>query len=222
MTTRTDLPQAVERRPLRRHHIVALALSAGLSAIALFDAGTKVVTGHFSVFADDSGNEPVILAGSLVHGAAYLALLYCLHQERHLFARASRLLQVVRIALTMAFALFGVSALVMTPVQYLLTGRASFTEEGTAGIVSGIVATVAFVLMLLGGTIAGLTQVRRATLGAGGRILALMAPVFVVTVLLGFLAPDWSHPGYLEATLNLGISLVGVGAVVRPARRPAS
>lgn len=223
MSTRTPTPTAesVEHRPPRRHHIVALALSAGLSAIALTDAVTKIVTGHFSVFSDDSTNEPVQLFGTVVHGLAYFALLHCLWREREIFARVSRLLRVLRRMLMAAFAMFGAMALVASPVHFLVTGRTALPEDGVVGVVGGIVATLAFVLMLLGGTIVGLTQ-RRPTLGTGGRILIAMAPVLLVTLLLGFVAPDWAHPGYLEAVLNLGVSLVGVGATALPRPRAAA
>jgi hypothetical protein len=212
MSTRTQPAVTIEHRPLQRHHVVALVTSAGLSSIALFDAATKIVTGHSSVFADDSGHERLIVAGSVVHGVAYVALLFCLYREREVFADTSRLLRILRSVLMTSFVLFGGLFLVASPLLYLLTGRSSLPEDGAAGIAFGIVATVAFVGMLLGGTLTGLTQLRRPTLGVGGRILVAMAPLFAVTVLLGFLAPDWAHPGYLEAALNLGVSLVGVGA----------
>lgn len=222
MSTQVQTPVTVERRPLRRHHVVALVCSSGLSAIALTDAVTKITTGHSSVFADDSGRERWIVAGSIVHGLAYLALLVCLSRESELFARNGRLLRVLRRVLMASFAIFGVLFLVVSPSLYLLTGRSSVPEDSATGIVTGIFATAAFVGMLLGGVVLGLTQLRRATLGIGGRILVAMAPVLGVTIVLGFLAPDWSHPGYLETTLNLGVSLVGVGLTALPRTRPAS
>jgi hypothetical protein len=221
MSTRVQVPATVEHRPLRRHHVVALLTSAGLSSIALLDALTQGLTGHSSVFADGSGHERTIVAGAVVHGVAYVALAYALLAERDVLS-ASRLLRVLRRVLTASFVLFAAVFLVTTPLHYLATGRAGLPEDGTLGVVYGIVATVAFVGMLLGGTVLGLTQVRRVTLGLGGRVLVAMAPLFALTVLLGYLAPDWAHPGWLEATLNLGVSLLGVGATVPPGRRPTS
>lgn len=214
-----DAPATTVRRPLRRHHLVALVTSTGLSAIALGDAVTHGTTGRYSVFADDSGHERLVVLGSVVHGLAYVALAVVLTREQDLFLAGSRLVRVLRTVLQTSFGLFAALMLVATPVMYLVTGRTTLPEDGALGITAGVVATAAFVGMLLGALLLGLTQVRRPTLGTGGRVLLAMGPVLLLTAALGFLATDWAHPGYLEATLNLGVSLVGVGTVATTGRR---
>ena len=47
---------AMKPTPRTVHHL-ALVGAAGMSGIALFDAGTKALTGHLSVFSDDSDVE---------------------------------------------------------------------------------------------------------------------------------------------------------------------
>lgn len=211
MNTLTHGSRAVSAPRLRRHHAIALVTSAGLSAIALFDAVTHGLTGQSSAFADDSAHQGIATFGGVVHGVAYVALAVVLLRERALFT--SRLTIGLRYLLLGAFAIFSVLFLIATPLVYLTTGRAALPEDHALSGVLGLVATAAFLAMLLGGTILGLTQVRRASLGLGGRVLIALAPVLGVTVLLGVLAPDWTHPGYLETTLNLGVSLIGVGLV---------
>ena len=213
MTTQALTQSAVQRRPIRLHHVVAVVMSAALSAIALFDAATHGITGRSSVFSDDSSQQGIATVGGILHGLAYLALAFVLIRERPLFV--GRLLRGTRFALLGALALFAGLFLIATPIVFLTTGTAALPEGDTLGVALGILATTAFVGMLVGGVILGLTQIRRATLGLGGRVLIAMAPVFGVTVLLGLMASPWAHPGYLEATFNLGISLIGVGLVAR-------
>jgi hypothetical protein len=55
---------------LALHHRLALPAALGLSAIAIFDAITHGVTGHWSVFADDSGSAAAQALGAAVHGLA--------------------------------------------------------------------------------------------------------------------------------------------------------
>ena len=50
--------------------------------------------------------------------------------------------------------------------------------------------------------------------GVGARVLAAITPVLAITVLLGFLAPAWTHPGYVETLIHFGAALHGGG--VRP------
>ena len=63
---------------MQPHHKLALLGAAGTSAMALSDAVIHGLTGHYSVFADTSGNAPVQALGDLVHGLTYLALSFVL------------------------------------------------------------------------------------------------------------------------------------------------
>jgi hypothetical protein len=203
---------------LAPHHRWALAGAAATSAIALFDAATHGLTGRYSAFSEESDLQTLAAAGSLVHGLTYLALAVVLVREAGRFhstnflARGSRWLVLGSLA---------VLALGFTLVAPLLT--LAVAEDGPVSDTFGLVAGPAFLGMVLGSLLLGLTVLRTRWLGTGGRVLAWMLPAFGMTLLLGWLAPEWAHPAYLETTLHLGLALVGVGAVApQPATRVAT
>ena len=202
---------------MERHHRLAIAGSAGLSAIALYDAITHGLTGHYSPFADDSGQAGPIVASYVVHGLAYLSLAYVLHRESAAFAAAPRAARAARHVLLVSFAVLGVGMLTLAPVTYL-----AGLYEGALGVVWSMLGLVLLLGLLLASTVLGLAVVRRNPLGIGGRMLGAVIPVVLATVALGFLAPDWAHPAYVETTINFGVALLGVGvtAAAGTPRRP--
>ena len=199
---------------MNKHRALAVAASLGLSAIALTDAMTHGITGHYSVFSDESGHNGVIVLGDVVHGLAYAGLAMVLRDAAGTFGRYGRLVRAVRRVLVAAFAVLAVDMIAVTPVLVLTTGLV----DGAGAAVEGGIATVTFLAMLLGSLVLGVAVLRRNELGLGGQVLRLMLPVLFLTVGLGFLAPDWAHPGYLETTTNLGIALIGVGVVSQVGR----
>lgn len=218
MATHTLAPSSVDRRSLRPHHVLALVASAGLSAIALYDAARHGLTGEYSVFSDDSGDLVAGIGSAVVHGLAYAALVLVLLREREVFV-ARRVTAVLRWVLAVAFGFLAVGFLVLSPIHALATGSTSTeTATGAFAVLSGVVGTVGFVGMLIGSLVLALTQLRRATLGLGGRVLLTAWPVLLLTVGLMALGSDWAHPGYLETAVNVGIALSGVGLVAVAAR----
>jgi hypothetical protein len=194
---------------MNTHRALAVAGSLGLSAIALTDAMTHGITGHGSVFADDSSHNSVILLGEAVHGLAYVGMALVLWGAGGDFRTYGRVVRGVRLLLVGAFAALAVDMLAMAPVVVLTGGY----EDSPLVGVDEVFATTAFLAMLLGALALGIATIRRNELGLGGQVLRLMVPVVLATIGLGFVAPDWAHPGYLETTVNFGISLIGVGAV---------
>jgi hypothetical protein len=63
--------------------------------------------------------------------------------------------------------------------------------------------------MLLGGPVLGIAVRRDRGMRPGSVVLMAMVPLFAMTVLLGFVAPDAAHPAYLETALAFGIALLG-------------
>jgi hypothetical protein len=76
--------------------------------------------------------------------------------------------------------------------------------------------------MLLSGLLIGPFLLRVRGLRPGSLVLSAMLPVLGFTILLGFVAPDWAHPAYLETTLHFGIALLGVQAVSDRSRSQTS
>jgi hypothetical protein len=198
------------------HRALALVGSLGLSAIALGDAVTHGVTGHYSVFADDSGHDVLIVLGEVVHGLAYVGLALVLRDAAAAFCSYGRILRGTRRLLIAAFALLAPCMLLLGPLVGL-TGR----EDGPLAAADSVVATTAFMAMLVGTLALAIGVLRRNELGLGGQVLRLMLPVALATAGLGFVAQDWAHPGYLETTVNLGVALIGVGAVSTVRRESA-
>jgi hypothetical protein len=199
---------------MNKHRALAVAGSLGLSAIALTDAITHGITGHGSVFADDSSHNSVILIGDAVHGLAYVGLALVLRGTGGDFRTYGRVVRGVRRLLVGAFAALAADMLGMAPLVVLTGG---FEDSPLVGVDEAF-ATTAFLAMLLGTLALGIATLRRNELGLGGQVLRLMLPVLLLTVGLGFLAPDWAHPGYLETTTNFGIALIGVGVVTQAGR----
>lgn len=200
-------PERTGRTGLRRHHRVAVVAAAATSAIALNDAITHGLTGSYSAVADDSGNTLMIVLGSVVHGVTYAALAWVLHREAARFAEANKAARPFRWVLLVTLPFFAFGFVVAQPML-TLTG----TTSGALATVWGGVATGMFIAMLAGALGLGLALVRNRSLGYGARILSAMLPVAALTVLVGWLAPDWAHPAYAETVLHFGLALLGVGA----------
>lgn len=202
---------------MERHHQLAIAGSAGLSAIALTDAVTHGLTGSWSVFMEESGHTGAIIGSYVVHGLAYLALAHVLRREAARFTSTPKAARGARRVLIVAFAVLGVGMIAVAPAV-LLTG----SDAGVFGAVWGLAGLTLLVSLLLASAVLGLAVLRSNPLGAGGRVLGVVIPILLATVALGFLAPDWAHPAYLETVINVGAALVGVGAgrAAVPAHRP--
>ena len=205
----TIAPVQAGRTGLRMHHRVAVVAAAATSAIALTDAVTHGLTGEYSVFADDSGNTPMLVVSSVAHGLTYAALAWVLHREAGRFAGANRAARLFRWVMLATLAFFAFGFVIPQPIMTV-----AGTTSGTLVTIWGGAATVMFIAMLAGALGLGLALVRNRPLGYGARMLSLLLPVAAVTALLGWLAPGWAHPAYAETVLHFGLALLGVGAPV--------
>jgi hypothetical protein len=194
---------------LARHHRLALPAAVGLSAIALFDAVTHGLTGHWSVFADDTDVPAALAVGCVVHGLAYAGGLRVLYAERQRL-RANRGATVFGWLLFATFAPLAAGFLLLAPFQ-------AYGHFDGAYAVLGPVIGIAFGLQFLAATGLGLSLLRHPETGVGSRMLAALPLVMGLTALLALVAPDWAHPAYVETVTIVGAALFGTAV---PARRP--
>ena len=192
---------------MQLHHKLALLGAAGTSAMALGDAVIHGLTGHYSVFADTSGNALVQALGDLVHGLTYLALSFVLVREAGRFAAVSRVARGCRWVVLVSLATLAAGFVLVAPVLAF-----PGIDAGTRYSIWGGIAGVAFVGMILGSLALGLALLPSRALGVGARVLALMLPVAGLTALIAWLASGWAHPAYLETTLHFGLATLGLGA----------
>jgi hypothetical protein len=75
-----------------------------------------------------------------------------------------------------------------------------------------MVANVVFLVMLLGPPALGITVLVQGERTPSAFLMAACVPALGLLILLGFVAPDWAHPAYLETVVNFGLALLGVGA----------
>lgn len=198
---------------LALHHRLALLAALGLSTIAIFDAITHGLTGHWSAFADSSDLPVAQAIGSVVHGLAYLGGVWVLYLERHRI-RANRPATAFWWLLVAAFAPLGTAFLLLGPFRALGQSESVFTPLDP-------VIGIAFGLQFLAATGLGLSLLRHPETGAGSRFLAAIPVVLGLTILLTVVAPDWAHPAYLETITIVGVSLLCTATRSRR-RTPAS
>ena len=192
---------------MQPHHKLALLGAAGTSAMALSDAVIHGLTGHYSVFADTSGNAPAQALGDLVHGLTYLALSLVLVREAGRFAAVNRVARGCRWVVLVSLATLAAGFVLVAPVL-AFTGIGAGTPDAIWGGIAG----VAFIGLILGSLVLGLALLPSRALGVGARVLALMLPVAGLTALIAWLASGWAHPAYLETTLHFGLATLGLGA----------
>ncbi len=199
------------------YHRAALIGAIVTSGIALTDAVTHGVTGHYSAFADDSDLPWVTFLGGLAHGLTYVALAVVLLREGPRFRDTNRIARAARWVVLPSLAVLAPGFLFVAPVLTFAE-----VDGGVAYTTWGGVAGFAFVGMILGSLVLGLALLRDRSLGIGARVLSLMVPVLGATFLLVWLAPAWGHPAYLEATLHFGLALLGVSATKELVAAPRS
>jgi hypothetical protein len=197
------------------HHKVALVPAVLTSAIALFDAATAAMTGHYSVFAEGSGNTAALLASDLVHGLNYAGLAWVLTREADRLGGYGRVVRGATRALRASLVVLCLGFVLVSPGLVLTN-----TElDGVAGTVWGLVASIGFFGMILSTLVLGVAVVRRNLVGIGGSVLRLLFPVAAVTILLGVIGSPWAHPAYVETVINVGLALLGAGVLVAATAR---
>jgi hypothetical protein len=199
---------------LELHHKLALGAAVLTSGMAITDAVAHGLTGEGGPFSEEAGTTSVLVVGMVVHGLTYLALAHVLVREAPRFAGVNRVARATRCLLMGSLCVLAAAFTTVTPVT-----TAYDVTEGAFYYASGVVAAIAFLGLILGALVLGLALLRSRALGIGARLLALVLPVLAVTLLLQAVAPAWAHPAYLETTLQLGLALLGVGAVAQPVTR---
>ena len=189
---------------------IAVLLAALVSVIALQDAVTQALTGHASALSDEPGQTVPWLAnlGSAVHVLAYLAFVAVMVRYGTVIDAGRRVRTALRWSLIVAY---GVIAVVLTAMEV----------TNTVGGSLGTVANVVFLVMLLGPPALGITMLAQGERAPSAFLMAASVPALGLMILLGFLAPHWAHPAYMETVVNFGLALLGVGASrTAPVRQP--
>ncbi|MFT4135356.1 hypothetical protein [Microbacterium sp.] len=192
---------------LTGYHRFALVANLALGAIALLDATVRGITGD-NWFVAEEASTLAVLGVCAVHAIAYASLVVVLVREKPCFQRANRFARVLRVVLLVCFSVLCVGYTLLIPLTTLLEVPADSPFQ----VASEAFATTVFIAMLLGATVLGFALLRTNPTGVGGRILLAVVPTIALMVVLGFVAPDWLHPGYLEAVVGVGVALLGVGA----------
>jgi hypothetical protein len=179
---------------LARHHWFALAGAAAISGLALSEAVVQGATGEGWI-----GAAPPAVANTAmaVHAVGYATLFALLHIERARIG-VNRSARVFGWLLRAAFAMLAL--VVAIPLSSL---------PDTAATIIGVPLNVGFLLQFLCGAGLGLSLIRRPDLGVGAKILLAMVPVFVASLALGAVADSWQHAAYMEATVAIGVALLG-------------
>lgn len=190
---------------LATHHKFALVAAVGLSGIAVFDAVTHGVTGHWSAFSDEGEIPWVQRMGDLVHGLAYAGGVWVLHAER-------RRIHANRAAAVFGWLLFAALGLLAVGLLLVAAVPSSSSEEGLKSALEPVIGA-GFILQFIAAIGLGLSLTRRPETGPGSRILLAVVPVIGITALLAAVAADWAHPAYAEAAVIVGTALLGAAAV---------
>ena len=191
-----------------RRHLVALIGAALTSAVALSDAVVRGATGHSLLSSDNAGPVAWILAVDLVHGLTYAALSWVLVGERHRVRRTSRFVRALHHALVASMSVLAAGFVLVDPVVRI----AHLPSDAPLAAAWGWIGGIGFAGMILSCLLLGIAVLRSNPLGYGGRVLGLLVPVLVATVLLGLVGSDWAHPAYAETVIYVGVALLGIGA----------
>lgn len=189
---------------------MAVLLAALASVIALQDAVTQGVTGHASALSDEPGQTIPWLAnlGSAVHVLAYLAFLAVMVRYGAVIDAGHRVRTALRWSLIVAY---GVIAVVLTAMEI------TSTVDGPLGMVANVV----FLVMLLGPPTLGIAMLVQGERTPSAFLMTASVPALGLMILLGFVAPHWAHPAYMETVVNFGLALLGVDVPrTAPLRRP--
>lgn len=183
---------------MSRLTIAALSAAVATSAIALFDALTRAITGVDSVFADGSAHPAVALAGGVVHIACYALIVAVLFTAAAQVFDGRPWRNTLRWALAIAYGTMAIG---------MAVGLFGVEPNG----VMGIAVTIGFFAMLVLPGVLGITLLVQRDRSVAAWLLMLALPAMV----LMFVLPEmWAHPGYAEAFSNVGLALLGTPAAV--------
>ncbi len=194
---------------MRKHHVLAVTLAGVNIGALLVDTAILVATGERTFITDDSrGSDPAVLASGIALGVTFLAMGLVVLRESPRFADARRPARIARPVLMVGLFFLGGGFLTVYPLQTL----SGLPEDAAVIQVSGLVAFLALTAASLAAFVVGLAVIGRNPLGVGGRVLGLMGPVFLGTVLLALVAPTAASPVYGTMVVLAGVSLIGVRA----------
>lgn len=184
---------------------LAVGAAAISSIVALTDAMSVGMTGHSSVFI--TGPAWIQHAAVGAHGVMFALFALLLAQFAGPIDNGRRNRRWSRRVLEAVF--------VVLAVPYLV-GIVVPLDQAPAFVTVPV--TIAFVAGFPVSAVLGLLLLRAPGLRLPAIVLTAGIGAFVVVVLLGVLAPEWAHPGYVEVPQYVGIALL----LLRLAPQPRS
>lgn len=193
---------------------LALILVGLLVAGLIVDTVIVVTTGTRTVVTDNTGSAlgPAWL-GTLTTAVLVLTiglLVLIVRGERHRFAQAPAPARWAYPVLLFGLAFLFVGTVVIAPLLRIAG------VDGGPWLAASDAAALLCLLALFGSCLMiGLATLRRNPLGVGARVLALIVPAGLLTLILGLIDPSWASPVLMTATVLAGVALLGVGAPSR-------
>ncbi len=200
---------------------LALVLVGLLVTALIADTVIVVTTGTRTVVTDNTGSAlgppwlGTVTAAALIVTVGLLLLI--VRGERHRFAQAPAPARWAYPVLLFGLAALFVGTVVIAPLLRLLG-----IEGGPWMTASDAAAALCLAALFGSCLVIGLATLRRNPLGVGARVLALIVPAGLVTLVLGLIDPAWASPMLLTATVLAGVALLGVGAPSRLLSAPES
>ena len=197
------------RRAVNR---AVLVLAAAVSALVLFDALFHTFTGEpspVSYNASPATTAVYDVADILLH-AGFAAVLVLTGREIDAGRTSRTVLRVLLVAATTVIAGIGVAGEAAEAVTGPLPEDGALMAAGS----------MAFFVVMVAPQVLGITMLIQGDRSSATWVLSAAAPVFVLTLVLMALGSPLGHPGYFEATVFLGIALLGLsgGPEEAPAR----
>lgn len=192
---------------------VVLALTAAASTLVLLDAVFHSATGGPSPFAYNA--SPVMAAiysvAEIAVHAGFAVVLVLNGPEIDAGHRFRTVLRTLLVAATAALAAMSVVGEVVEVVSGPIPEDGALMAAGT----------VAFFVIMIAPQVLGVTMLVQGDRSPGAWVLSAAVPIFVLSLVLGALGSPWGHPGYFEATVFLGIALLGFSGSAGRAPRAA-
>jgi len=178
-----------------------------LSFIALQDAITHGITGHYSRASDNYGTTWIWLAANLAHGVAYLSIVVILFAEAHRIDTGSRIRKALRWLLIASFVPLAVEFTLVVAVMFAMDADLDSPPGWVAALE---ILLIGFVVQFPAALALGFAIRKVPGMKLASRVLIGILAAAAFTAVLAVVAKDFAHPAYLEATVMFGIALLGV------------
>lgn len=178
-----------------------------LSFIAIQDAITHGITGHYSRASDDHGTTLIWLVANLAHGVTYVGVLVVLLVEARRIDAGSRVRKAIRWVLVASFVALAIDFTIIPPVLFAID---SDLDPVPGWLAAFEVLLIGFLVQFPAALALGFAIRKVPGMKLASNVLVGVLAAAAFTALLAVVAQDFAHPAYLEATVVFGIALLGV------------